>query len=81
MMQQKDILPYISKYTNLTSAVQERFSKLTYAFWVCMDQYNYMQKFERKNGLTLMDKALNKLPVLKGKEIASSLKFYYTAVK
>ena len=28
-----------------------------------------------------MDQVLNKLPVLAGKEIASSLKFYFTAVK
>ena len=28
-----------------------------------------------------MDKALNKIPALKGKEIASSLKFYFQAVK
>ena len=46
-----------------------------------MGQYNYMRMYERKNGLTIMDKALNKLPALKGKEIASSLKFYFTQVK
>ena len=46
-----------------------------------MKQIHYMQSFEKKNGLTIMDKALNKLPVLKGKEIPSSLKFYFQAVK
>ena len=45
LMKQKDILPYIGKTTNLTTAAQERFSQLIYAFWVSMDQYHYMQSF------------------------------------
>ena len=80
-MKQKDILPYIGKYTNLTTAAQERFSMIIYKFWICMKQIHYMQSFEKKNGLTIMEQALNKLPVLKGKEIPSSLKFYFQAVK